>query len=622
MASDKVAEVRDRTDIVELVGQYVNLKRTGRSHKGLCPFHQEKTPSFVVFPDSGNFHCFGCGRGGDAFTFFMDIEHVEFRDALQDLAQRAGVELTHVPTVAPEEDARRHELIEINELASVYFQNALRSGTAGAAARDVLDQRGVAAEMIRRFRLGYAPDGWDHLLSFMQSRGVDPTRLQEAGVITERESGGYYDRFRHRIMFPITNRNGQTVGFGGRAIGDTQPKYLNSPASAIFDKSALVYGLDLAKDEIRKRDQAVIVEGYMDAIAAHQFDYPNVVATMGTALTEQQVSQVSRASHHIVLALDADTAGQMATLRGIETMRNSLEQETVPIPDARGIVHFEQRLKADIAIAKLPTGKDPDDLIRSEPARWGAVISAAKPFLDFMIDTLTSGIDPSDARAKSSVLEQLAPVLRGVQDRIVQAHHIADIARRLRLDERIVRAEVRRPATRGQQASLTEQPARADHLSTEDHLVALLLRHRNTTAPVIERIVEEDLLDARNRELYRLLRDPALHDLNADQIVAGLEDELAAHAERILDALEGDPGHLPAHARREGEQALTNLGKDRFAALMRHLQASIGEAERAGEQETVAGLSAQLAGLHERHRRFYPPKSPYFRDIRDTSTPQ
>ncbi len=620
MASDKVAEVRERTEIVDLVGQYVDLKRTGRSFKGLCPFHQEKTPSFVVFPDSGNFHCFGCGRGGDAFTFFMDIEHVEFREALQDLAKRAGVELTHVPAVAPEEDSRRHELIELNELATVYFQNALRSATAGSAARKSFEQRGLSAEIIARFRLGYAPDGWDHLLCFMTNRGVDPDRLHEAGLLTTRDGGGYYDRFRNRVMFPIGNRNGQIVGFGGRAIGDGQPKYLNSPASAVFDKSSLVYGFDLAKDEIRNRDQAVIVEGYMDAIAAHQFGFPNVVATMGTALTEQQVSLVSRASHHIVLALDADTAGQMATLRGIETMRTALEQDAVPVPDARGIVHFEQRLKADIAIARLPDGKDPDDLIRSEPGRWGTLISGAKPFLDFMIDTLTAGIDQSDAKAKSRVLDQLAPVLRGVSDRIVQAHHVADIAHRLRLDERIVRSEIRRPASRDQKSALDDRSSRPDHLSTEEHLMALLLRHRASTGPVIERIVEADILDARNRELYRVLRNPALDGLEAQQLVAGLDDDLATHAERLLDALERDPGHLPAHARREAEQALTNLGRDRFASLMRHLQASIGDAEQAGEREVVAGLTAQLAGLHERHVRFYPPKSPYFRDIRDKST--
>ncbi|HEV2107053.1 MAG TPA: DNA primase [Thermomicrobiales bacterium] len=619
MASDNVAEVRDRTDIADLVGQYVDLKRTGRSYKGLCPFHQEKTPSFVVFPDSGNFHCFGCGRGGDAFTFYMDVEHVDFREALQELARRAGVELAHVPTAAPEEDARRRRLIEINELATVFFSHALHSRSAGELGRRVLEERGVSPEMIQRFRLGYAPDGWDNLLGFLKGRDVDPALQLEAGLVSERDSGGYYDRFRNRLMFPISNRNGEIVGFGARAIGDGQPKYLNSPQSAIFDKSALVYGLDLAKDEIRKRDQAVIVEGYMDVIAAHQFSHSNVVATMGTALTEPQVSQISRASHHLVLALDADTAGQMATLRGIETMREALDHESVPVPDARGIVHFERRLKAEISIVRLPEGKDPDDLIRQNPDRWPELVARAKPFLDFMVETLTAGIDPGNAKAKSEAMAQLAPVLQGVPDRVVQAHHIANIARRLHLDERVVRAEIRRPMPRDRATRPDTLAGASTRLTTEDHLVALLLRHRASTTNVLERVQDEDLLDARNRDLVRLLREPDLTGLDVTQIIAGLEDDLANHAEHLVAAIDSDPGHLPAHAAREASQALENLGRERFGALMRHLQASIGDAEASGEHETVAGLSAQLASLYERHRRFYPAPSPYFRDIRDST---
>jgi DNA primase len=621
MASDKVAEVRERTDITDLVGQYLDLKRTGRSYKGLCPFHQEKTPSFVVFPDSGNFHCFGCGRGGDAFTFYMDVEHVQFRDALQELARRAGVELAHVPTVAPEEDARRRQLVEINELATVYFAHALQSREAGQPARHILQERGVSAEMVQRFRLGYAPDGWENLVNFLKGRGIDPEFQVEAGLVGKRENGGYYDRFRNRLMFPIANRDGNIVGFGGRVIGDGQPKYLNSPQTAIFDKSTLVYGLDLAKDEIRKRDQAVIVEGYMDVIAAHQFSHTNVVATMGTALTEAQVSQVNRASHHLVLALDADTAGQMATLRGIETMRQALDHESVPVPDARGIVHFERRLKAEISIVRLPEGKDPDDLIRADPERWPALVNKAKPFLDFMVETLTSGVDPEDARAKSDALSQLAPVLRGVPDRIVQAHHIANIARRLRLDERVVRAEIRRPVTRGPSAVATAPEKGPSRLSTEDHLIALLLRHPESTAEVLERVQPEDILDARNRELLRILREPDVAGLDVAHILAGLDDDVADHAERLIETLDRDAGHQPAHVAREANQALANLGRERFAALMRHLQASIGDAEASGEHETVASLSSQLASLHERHRRFYPARSPYFRDIRDSTAP-
>ncbi|MDQ3167434.1 MAG: DNA primase [Chloroflexota bacterium] len=620
MARDAVGDVRDRTDIVDLIGQYVDLKKTGRSFKGLCPFHQEKTPSFIVFPDSGNFHCFGCGRGGDAFTFYMDVERVEFREALQELAKRAGVELRSVPTVAPEEDARRRHLIEINEVAARFYAHVLDKSQAGTPGRTVMAERAVSDEMRTRFGLGYAPEGWSHLLDHLRTRGVDPAMAVEAGLLSERDGGGYYDKFRGRLMFPIRDRDGQTVGFGGRIVGEGQPKYLNSPQTPVFDKRSLLYALDLAKDAIRQRDQAVIVEGYMDAIAAHQFGHANVVAAMGTALTEAQVAAVSRHSRHIVLALDADTAGQMAMLRGIETMRETLDHDEVPVPDARGVIHFERRLKAHISVARLPSGKDPDELIRRDPERWPSVVATARPFIDFMIELLTEGIDPGDAARKSAVLAELAPVLRSLPDRVVQAHHIGTVARRLSLDERVVLGEVRRPSTSGTVASRPGPSMTSTRRTAESHLMALLLRHRTQTAEVAARVPDQDILDARNRELLRVLRDPEIASLDAEAIVAGLDDELGDHAESLLSALGQDPGQAAAHARKEAEQALLTLGRERLSTLMRHLQASIREAQESQEADGMASLSGQIAALYDRHRRFYPPPSPYFRDIRDEPT--
>ena len=227
MAKDSVADVRERTDIVELVSAYVPLTRTGRSYKGLCPFHQEKTPSFIVFPESQGFHCFGCGRGGDAFTFYMGVEHVEFRDALNELARRAGVELATVPTVAPEVDAHRQRLIELNELAAGFYANILTNSVAGKPGRDATEARGLSTDIVARFGIGFALDRWDTLLRYLSSRGVDPGLAAEAGLLQTRDDGGHYDRFRGRLMFPIRDRDGRTVGFGARIVGDGQPKYLS-----------------------------------------------------------------------------------------------------------------------------------------------------------------------------------------------------------------------------------------------------------------------------------------------------------------------------------------------------------------------------------------------------------
>src|SRR5680860_1316897 len=285
MATDAVSEIRQRLDIVDLAGEKVALKRAGRNMKGLCPFHQEKTPSFVVFPESQNFHCFGCGKGGDLFTYYMESEQVDFREALRELAERAGVSLETLPVIRSQEDPHRKLFLELHQIAATYYANVVNSSKSGEKGREYLRQRGVSDEMTGQFGLGLAPDGWDFLFQQLSARGVDPETAADAGLLQRRETGGYYDRFRDRIIFPIQDPNGQIVGFGGRAFGDDQPKYLNSPQSPIFDKSSMLYGLAFAREAIRDENQVVLVEGYMDVIAAHQFGFANVVGAMGTALT-------------------------------------------------------------------------------------------------------------------------------------------------------------------------------------------------------------------------------------------------------------------------------------------------------------------------------------------------
>ncbi len=626
MARDAVAEIRDRIDIVDLVTGYVpSLKRTGRSFKGLCPFHQEKTPSFIVFPDSQNFHCFGCGKGGDIFTFYMHVENVEFRDALQELAKRAGVILDAGVAPTPEFDAHRARLVEVNELAQTYFSHVLSRSPQGEAGRKMAADRQLSPEIIEKFGLGFAPDSWDSLLNFLASRDFPADLVAEAGLASERDNGGYYDRFRNRFMFPIRDRDGHTVGFGGRAMGDAMPKYLNSPQTAIFDKSSLVYGLDLARDAIRKADEVVIVEGYMDAIAAHQFGYGNVVAAMGTALTESQVGQIKRGAKRIVLAMDSDAAGQMATMRGLETMRESLDSEEQAIPDAMGIVRFERKLNAEIAIVHLPEGKDPDELIRKRPEQWPEIVSAARPFLDFALDMLTRDVSSGDPRAKSEAVKRIAPLLQQVPDRIVQGHYIGLLARKLGLDERLVLAEVRRASVAGR-AGNGRQTRTADvaaaaasgvrKRSTEDFLMALLLRHHELTIDIAGKIPIEDVIDIRNRELIKILAQPELNELTAEQIIVGLEDEVADHAEALLALLHGRPEQFPGNIQREASQVLESLGKERFTFLLQQLQSSLQDASREQDVEAIDLVKSQLVRLTERHRLFYPAPSPYFLDSR------
>lgn len=622
MARDAVADIRERIDIVDLVQGYVpSLKRTGRSFKGLCPFHQEKTPSFVVFPDSQNFHCFGCGKGGDLFSFYMLVENTEFRDALRELASRAGVTLEVGAPPTPEHDAHRNRLVEINDLAATFFSHVLARSSHGELGREIVAQRDISPEMVERFGLGFAPESWEALLNFFASRDITGEQAFEAGLVQERDSGGYYDRFRNRLMFPIRDRDGQTVGFGGRAVGDGIPKYLNSPQTPIFDKSSVVYALDLAKEAIRTAEEVVIVEGYMDVIAAHQFGFQNVVASMGTALTEAQVGLIKRTGKRIVLALDADAAGQMAMIRGLETMRESLDADDTPVPDAMGIIRFERKLRSEIAIVQLPEGKDPDELIRKSPDLWKETVRAARPFMDFVIDTLTEGVSADDARAKSRVVQQLAPLLQQIPDRIVQGHYISRVARKLDLEERLVLSEVRRFRLGGRQAanraglSATARTTAARR-STEDYLVALLIKHPALTRDIVARTPVDELNDARNRELVKLLREDEVASLTPEEIVLGLDDHLANHAETLLASLDGRPEQFPGQIQREASQVLTNLGRERFEFLKKQLNQTLQSALEERDEELLASVKEQIGRLAERHSHFYPPPSPYFLDSR------
>ncbi|MEX2247943.1 MAG: DNA primase [Dehalococcoidia bacterium] len=449
-----VDEVKQRVDIVELVSQYVALKRAGRAYTGLCPFHTEKTPSFHVDPSRQSWHCFGaCGTGGDVYGFVMRKESCDFREALRMLAQRAGVELDGGRRDT-QEDARRARLYEINEAAAAYF-NAALEGDGGAGARTYLEERRLADASVRTFQIGYAPNSWDALGKHLESRGFSSQDALRAGLGVEGERG-VYDRFRHRLMFPIRDERGRVAGFGGRSLpgealgaGDVQPKYVNTPQSPIFDKGALLYGLDLAKEAVRREGRAVIVEGYMDAIAAHEHGYDNVVASMGTALTDRQVRLLKRYTRDLVLALDADAAGSEATLRGVRVVADAVDHEATPYVNWRGVIRHQETLAADIRVLTMPAGRDPDDVIRSEPEAWARLVAEAKPVIDYLFEASAAKHDLTSPRERSAAAAELLPLIAALSDRVIQSHYLQRLARMAQVDEETLRLELRRPVKAG-----------------------------------------------------------------------------------------------------------------------------------------------------------------------------
>lgn len=623
MPANSIEQIKDRLDIVDIIGEKVTLKKTGRSYKGLCPFHQEKTPSFVVFPESQHFHCFGCGKSGDLFTFYELSQKVEFREALTELAQRAGVELETTRPEAAAPDPTIAQSRDLNELAAQLFSHVLLNTSSGETGRAYLAERGLDAASIDRFRLGFAPNSWDYLLKQFSARGIDPRAMVDAGLLQERDSGGYYDRFRNRLIFPIRDRDGAVVGFGARAMGDDQPKYLNSAQSSLFDKSRILYGLDLAKDAIRDEDRAVIVEGYMDVIAAHQFGHRNVVATMGTAVTESQIELIKRMTKRIVLALDADAAGQMAALRTIESIHTGLDQTEEFVPDPRTAFRIARRIDTEITVAEMPVGKDPDELIRTSPELWNGVIESARPYAEFLISKVTEGVDLSDAAAKRHAIDRLAPVLQLIPDAVTRSHYAQLIGRRLDLPFRDVQARLQRsaPSAAHRPASKAESQEQAPSLQIEDHLIALLIKHRSLSFDLSVEVPPDEVMDARNRTLLGIVRDSSLQD---DYFGTGFPDSLdpvlATHARRLIESIDNRPSQLPGEVREEVLQTLMRLERERYDLLSAHLRSEIAAAESARDQELLPTLLAQYDRLSLLHKRTYPPLSPYFTDSR-TRTP-
>ncbi|MCO5228661.1 MAG: DNA primase [Thermomicrobiales bacterium] len=619
--TDPIAEIRDRLDIADLIHEYVpSLKKTGNSFKGLCPFHNEKSPSFIVFPNTQSYHCFGCGKSGDIFNFYMEMEKLDFRDALKDLGARAGVEVTTSAPRPPDEDEKRKRLIEINQMAAMWYNHILLNASQGAAGREVIADRHVSEESVRTWNLGFAPDSWDLLLNFLASRNIPAELAAEAGLATERDGGGgYYDRFRNRLMFPIRDGDGNTVGFGGRALGDAQPKYLNTAQTEIFDKSHLLYGFDLAKDAIRESGQVVIVEGYMDAIAVHEAGYRNMVASMGTALTEAQVGLLRRGNPDIILALDSDAAGQMATMRGLQTVTDNLDAELVPTLSPNRVLQFERRLKSDIRIVQLPEGKDPDEFVRKDPQSWPRIVSQALPFMDFVIDITTRNVDINDPRAKSEVVKQVLPLLRQLPDPIRENHYARQLARKLDLPESAI-AEARRSlkAEARRSTAVTETAPRGPRkLNSEDYLIGLLIFHHQLNYAVLDRLEPDEFTNPLNREILRVLKSPETTELQGIQIVVGLSETLADHAQDILDSLGPRPKALGGQVVRETEQAATRLKRERHQRLVNQLSAEISVARQANDTETLTDLMMQYQRLVEQATAFAPAESRYFRDLRD-----
>lgn len=484
-------EVKSRLDIVEVVSGYTSLTRTGPNLKARCPFHSERTPSFVVFPERSSWRCFGaCAEGGDSIRFVMKAENQSFSEALRTLADRLGVQL---PSRRAQE--AMNPLLRANEEVSKYYRRHLLESEEGAVARAYLEKRGVTQETAAAFNLGLSPTGWEDMKNYLAGQGFTDAQMLQAGLLHRSDGGSTRDLFHGRLMFPIKDSDGHIVGFGGRDLDGVQPKYLNTPQSPLFEKSTILWGMDIAMEGIRLNDEAVVVEGYMDALMAHQHGFTNVVASMGTALTTQQVEHLTRLAKSYVLALDSDAAGQEATLRSLKSSWAGID---------------------NVRIALLPIGKDPDDLIRQSPEKWPETIATAETKIDFFFRLLPPKFELTTTQGQRMLAEDLGPLVLDVQDSTEQDRYLERLGELLGINRHTLeevlqrqRQSLLRAATSKSQRRFSPEKPPQVHIAAaafkQDQLeafsLALLLRDPELKE-FAETLQPEHFHESENREIY------------------------------------------------------------------------------------------------------------------------
>ncbi len=584
MASPEVIQqIKSRLDVVEVIGEYVRLKQAGQNWKGLCPFHQEKTPSFVVSRERQMWYCFGCNSGGDIFEFIERLEGLEFPEVLEMLARRAQVTLDKTPGGEPNQRLR---LLNLLEQAQKFFSEQLAGSAPAQTVRDYLVQRQITADSLKTFGLGYAPAEWDKLSNYLRGQKFTVAELVAAGVAVKSERGpGVYDRFRERLLFPITDVQGRVVGFGGRVLDKAakEAKYINSPQGPVYNKSLIVYNLDRAKTYIKEAGFAVLVEGYMDVIGSWQAGVRNVAATSGTALTLEQIKLIKRYTSEVRVAFDADLAGKSAAERGIE---------------------LALAAEMEVKVITLPFGKDPDECAKQNSTAWQIAVTQALPIVDHAFMTVLKQVDASTREGKKTAAASLLRAIAKLPDPVEQDYYLKKLAQEIGVDELALRQRFGAQASSFKKESISQPPvpvvADRQRLIAE-RLLALLLRYTDGLSGIMIDLPAEMLGAPELSELYR--RWLIYYNKVQDFEIGEFRQELQVEAEmlRLLDVLslrvEGDLADLPEdEAVKEGQVLLQQIKQNYFSQELKQLSAAIREAEKQG---SAAELQSLLARFNE-----------------------
>ncbi|MFA4941464.1 MAG: DNA primase [Patescibacteria group bacterium] len=616
---DQNEEIKSRLDIVEIIREYIPLKPAGINFRAPCPFHREKTPSFMVSPEKQIWHCFGCGKGGDVFSFVMEIEGIGFGEALRNLAPKAGVTLQRQD---PKISSQRNRIMDIMEEAANYYHRALFAEKSAEGVRKYLSSRGLTKETLENWRVGYSPDSWDDLLKFLRSRGYSENEIFLAGLCTKSQnSSRFYNRFRDRIMFPISDINGAVVALTARVRPEKEAeekmgKYVNSPSTVIYDKSRIIFGLDKAKMAIKSEDLAIMVEGQMDVITAHQSGFKNVVASSGTALTEDQIKLIKRYINNIALAFDMDKAGQMAADRGIrEAMRAEM----------------------NIKVVMMPNGKDPDECIKNNPKEWVEAVAKARPIMEYYFDKVFAGLNLEEVQDKRKAAKEILPIIMKLGNKIEQGFWLRKLSEKIEIDENLLRETISAQAKSetGPQKRQPEKEEPKIRQSREEMLsellLALAIKFPGLLAYAISHIQDDQISGLLNKSFYKNLiiyyneinnrqeADPN-SAINYNNLKSWLEGSFSgekaelSQAEKInrnqlklLDRLvllgDKDFYELDSEgAKREIAKISLILKKNYLMRRMREIEKTIGDYEEKGEGEKAGELLGELKMLSDEIR--------------------
>ena len=586
LSDEKVSEIRDRSSILEVVSDYVTLKKTGRNHKGLCPFHSEKTPSFMVNEEKQIFHCFGCGEGGDVFTFLMKAGHFSFPQAVEELAKRYGVKLPtrELSASQKKEMAKREILFEINRIASEYFRDLLTKRREGEEGRRYLSQRGVSEEVVAEYGLGYATDRWDGLVEHLREKKASLDLAHELGLIFPKKREGWYDAFRGRVLLPIFDLHQRVVGFGGRIIKEGQPKYLNSPESSIYHKGEVLYGLQVAKRDATEKDCVIVVEGYFDLLTLHQYGWRHSVATLGTALTPQHVRTLKRYTRNVIALFDADQAGVQAALRSLP-------------------LFLEEEVAGKTVI--LPKGEDPDGFLRKGNLEdFTKRVAHAVPLIDFFFERLMKTYDVKSVDGKVRIAKEGIALLGKIPDRIRRDFYTRALAERLDVKEsflyEMLPSSPKGMSKRGED-SKESLPERAFPKSEE--MVIRLMVHRPDVIPIFSK---EGILKEFESPVLRKIAE-ALEDLyqrkgrlDLAEAVAGFEEALKT---RLCEFAFRENGLAGGDAGKILQDCIQKIRGARIKREKDELLRRIKEAEKQQEERRLVPLLKEHQELAKREKR-------------------